>query len=142
MKTCEAIFIPTKSRWLNDELGSSTIEFVVSIFISLLLIFGIIEYCSLIHAQTVLADAANEGVRYMLVNHSDQSGASTKVQQYAALTLHDTKNIDVEFSYPDGDATPPNRVGITVTYSYLPYLSWVIPDPPTLTAYAEGRTMN
>lgn len=134
--------LPPKGRLHSDEHGGTSTEFALSILVALVLILGVVEYCSLIYTHATLADAASEGVRYLVVNHADQSGALTKVKQYAALSLHDTKNINVQFAYPDGDATPPNRVTISVSYSYSPYLSWLMSNPPTVTAFAEGRTLN
>lgn len=128
-----------KLRFSQDERGNSQAEFALSIFTILIVIFMTIELCSAVYTYVVLSDAANEGLRYAIVNSSDigGSGAVAKVTAYAANSLHDTSAMTVNVAYPDGQ-TIPGRVEITVSYAYLPYLSFM-GSPPTMHAYAEGR---
>ena len=99
-----------------------------------------VELSSAVYSYTVLSDAANEGLRYLIVHSSDSAGAQTTVQTYAAFTLHDVSkiNISVSCNLDPGGCVPPNRAKITVTYNYLPYVGFM-KNPPTMTAFAEGR---
>ncbi len=122
----------------RKQRGSVTIEFAISMLIVLAVLFTTFELCGLVYTYTVIADAANEGVRYAIVHSADSAGAVSQVKAYAAFSLHDVSKIVVSVTYPDGSAVPPKRVAVAVTYQYVPYLN-VIATPPTLSAYAEGR---
>lgn len=125
--------------FLKQDSGSMMVELSVALLVFFAVIFGTMELCSAAYSYTVLADAANEGVHYAILNSADQSGAVQVVKTYATNTLHDTSTINVSVTYPDGANTPPNRVAVRVSYTYVPYVSWVMANPPTMHAYAEGR---
>ena len=126
------------SLW-REQSGTALVEFAVSILLVLTVLFSTVELCSAVYTYTVLADAANEGVRYATVHSSDSSGAVSRVKAYAAYTLHDVSKINVAVTYPDGSAAPPNRVAVSVTYQYIPYLNNFMANPPKMSAYAQGR---
>lgn len=127
------------SRFKRQDSGAILIEFSITIVCWCVTIFTLLEMCSAVYAYTVLADAAHEGVHYAVLNPRDNSGAQDTVKRYASNTLHDISAIDVSVSYPDGVDSPPARVAVDVSYQYLPYLSFVMKDPPAMHAYAEGR---
>jgi TadE-like protein len=116
------------------------LEFSISILLVLTILFSTCELCTLIYTYAVMSDAANEGVRYAVVHSSDSAGAITRVKMYAALSLHNVANIAVSVTYPDGTAVPPSRIAVSVTYHYVPYLNFMS-NPPTISAYAQGRLM-
>ena len=124
---------------LKHESGSTAIEYSVAAACFLALILGTLEVCSATYSYTVLADAANEGVHYAMLNSTDEAGTIDIVKSYAGATLHDTSDISVLVAYPDGNTTPPSRVSVSVSYQYVPYLSTIMSAPPTLHAFAEGR---
>lgn len=130
------------ARACEDETGSTLVELSVAFLTILTLVFGAMELCSATYAYTVLADAANEGVHYAILNSSDQTGASNTVKSYAADTLHEVSNINVSVTYPDGAHTPPSRVAVSVSYQYVPYLGAFMANPPVMHAYAEGRMVH
>jgi hypothetical protein len=95
--------------------------------------------CWVVYTYTVLADAANEGVRYAIVHSGgDASGTTSRVQTFAGISMHNVSAMTVSVTFPDGDATPPNRVRVSVHYSFIPYLPEYI-SGPTMNTYAEGR---
>lgn len=128
--------------FLKHEAGSASLEFSLSLLFFLVIILATMELCSAAYTYTVMADAANEGVHYAIRNSSDGTGAINTVTGYAAFSFHDVSNIQVSVTYPDGAATPPNRVAVSVSYPYVPYLGIVMNNPPTMHAYAEGRTVH
>ena len=131
--------VRTVRGFRKQQGGATLVEFAVSILLVLTVLFSTIELCSAVYTYTVIADAANEGVRYAIVHSSDSAGAVSKVKAYAAYTLHDVSKIAVAVTYPDGSAVPPNRVAVSVTYQYIPYLNTFMANPPTMSAYAQGR---
>jgi Flp pilus assembly protein TadG len=127
---------------LKDELGAVQIEFALTALLVLTVIFMTLELVSAVYTYTVLSDAANEGLRYAIVHSGDTAGAEAKVRTYAAYSLHDVSAMSVAVNETmDGSAVPPNRVSISVSYTYIPYLSFMS-NPPTMHAYAEGRLVN
>jgi Flp pilus assembly protein TadG len=123
----------------KEQLGAVLIEFAISALLVLTVLFLTLELCSAVYTYTVLADAANEGVRYAIVHSSDTNGAVSRVKSYAAYSMHNVSNMQVSVTYPDGSSVPPNRVAVSVTYQYVPYVGNFIADPPTMSAYAQGR---
>ena len=124
---------------LKRECGSLSLEYSISALAFLVLILGILEVCSATYTYTVLADAANEGVHFAMLNSSDEAGAVATVKDYAKNTLHNISGMDVAVTYPDGVSTAPARVAVSVSYRYVPYVSTFMKDPPTMHAFAEGR---
>lgn len=101
-------------------------------------VFWIFELAWLMYTYTVMADAADEGVRYAIVHSGgDPSGTQSRVKTFAQNSLHDTSAISVNVSFPDGNAAPPHHVVVTVTYTYVPWLKGYI-STPTMKTYAEG----
>ena len=102
-------------------------------------VFWVFELGWLMYTYSVLADAANEGVRYAIVHSGgDPAGTQAKVKAFASTSMHDVSAISVSVTSPDGTYAPPNRVRVTVTYTYIPFLPQFI-TAPTMHSFAEGR---
>lgn len=129
----------TVSRLRSDDKGISLVESALTFGLVITVVFFSWEFCMLVYTYTVLADAANEGVRYAMVHSSDSSGTVNVVKTYAAYSLHDVSGMDVSVTYPDGNSSPPARVAVKVTYNYVPYLESSV--KPKLTTFAEGRLL-
>jgi Flp pilus assembly protein TadG len=117
------------------------IETGLMIIVMALVSFFIFELGELLYTYSVMANAANEGVRFAIVQSGggDANGTTkAKVKNFATTSMHDVSAITVTVSAPDGSYAPPNRVRVTVSYVYVPYLPKFM-DAPTMTAYAEGR---
>jgi Flp pilus assembly protein TadG len=126
----------TQTRW-RGEGGQSLLETAMMIVVIFMVVFWTFETGQLIYTYSVLADAANEGVRYAIVHSGgDASGTQTTVKNFAAASKHDVSGIATSVTFPDGNATPPNRVRVTVTYAYIPTLGTF---SPSMITYAEGR---
>ena len=121
--------------------GQSLIETMLMMVICFTVIFWVFEIAWLMYTYTVMADAANEGVRYCIVHSGgDADGTVTaKVKDFATASLHDTSAISVTVTPMDGNYTPPNRVSVHVTYQFVPWLSQFMTNTYTMTTYAEGR---
>ena len=119
--------------------GQSLLETAMMIVVVFTVVFWIFELGWVMYTYAVMADAANEGVRYAIVHSGgDATGTQAKVKTFAQTSLHDVSAISTSVSFPDGSAQPPNRVRVTVTYTYVPWLSQYI-STPTMKTYSEGR---
>lgn len=134
-----ALLKPTR---LRNQRGQSLLETAIMIIVVFTVVFWVFEIAWLMYTYTVMADAANEGVRYAIVHSSDGAGtpawATTTqvVKTFAKSSLHDTSAITVTVT--PAAATVPNSVTVQVSYTYVPWLNGFM-TPPTMTAYAKGN---
>ncbi|HEX3154184.1 MAG TPA: TadE family protein [Candidatus Angelobacter sp.] len=127
---------PTRIR---RQRGQSLLETALMIVVIFNVVFWVFELGWLMYTYSVMADAANEGVRYAIVHSGgDSGGAKTRVAIFAGTSLHNVSAISTSVTFPDGSSAPPNRVRVTVSYTYVPWLTHFI-NTPTMTTYAEGR---
>jgi Flp pilus assembly protein TadG len=127
---------PIRSR---KQRGQSLLETALMIVVIFNVVFWIFEIGWLTFTHSVMADAANEGVRHAIVSSGgDPAGTKARVRAFAQTSLHDTSALSVTVNFPNGSASPPNPVEVTVTYTYVPWLSPFI-NTPTMKTYAKGR---
>ena len=125
-------------RWRRQS-GQSVTEAAFILPLVFFVVFWIFELGWLMYTYSVLADAANEGVRYAIVHSGgDPAGTLAKVKTFAGTSLHNVSAISISVTFPDGNATPPNRVRVTVNYVYIPFLPKFI-TAPTMNTFSEGR---
>src|SRR5260370_27924570 len=113
-----------QDRWRRQR-GQSLLETALMIVIIFTVMMWVFEIGQLMYTYTVIADAANEGVRYAIV-HSGGGVASTPttaavVQKFAATSMHNISGISVTVSPMDVTYDPPNRVSVSVSYTHVPY---------------------
>jgi Flp pilus assembly protein TadG len=119
------------------ESGQSLLETAMMMAVIFTVSFWIFELGQVMYTYSVLADAANEGVRYAIVHSGgDVSGTQSQVTAFAQTSVHDISAMTTSVTFPDGNASPPNRVRVAVTYKYIPTLGSFA---PTMKTYAEGR---
>lgn len=100
-------------------------------------VFWIFELGGVMYTYSVLADAANEGVRYSIVHSGgDVAGTQSKVATFASTSIHNVSAMTTSVTFPEGSSVPPNLVRVAVTYAYVP---WLGSFAPTMKTYAEGR---
>ncbi len=127
-----------QDRWRRQH-GQSLLETAIMMIIIFAVVFWVFEIGQLMYTYSVLADAANEGVRYAIVHHAgDPTGTVARVKSFAATSMHDITSISVTETPLDTTYDPPNRVSVKVSYTYVPSL-YIFKTAPTMTAYAEGR---
>jgi Flp pilus assembly protein TadG len=72
----------------------------------------------------------------------DSTGANVKatVTCYAKLSLHNVSAMTINVTYPDATNNPSDRVRVTISYTYVPFVAvpWVNPQ---LRAAAEGEIL-
>jgi Flp pilus assembly protein TadG len=124
---------------VRRQRGQSLLETAMMIVVIFMVVFWIFELGWVMYTYSVMADAANEGVRHAIVSSGgDVAGTKSKVTTFAHTSLHDVSALSTSVTFPDGSAQPPNRVRVTVTYTYVPWLNNFI-NTPTMTTYSEGR---
>jgi Flp pilus assembly protein TadG len=122
-----------------DQRGQSLLETAFMFIVIFMVVFWVFELGWLMYTYSVLADGAYEGVRHAVVRSGgDPTGTQNTVKAFAAASLHNLSAMAVSVTFPDGNAQPPNRVRVMVTYPYVPFLPNYI-FAPTMHTYAEGR---
>lgn len=122
----------------HKQQGQSLLETALMIVVIFNVVFWVFEVGWLTYTHSVMADAANEGVRYAIVHSGgDPAGTRSRVLTFAQTSLHNTSALSVTVNFPAGSAAPPNPVEVTVSYTYVPWLSGFI-NTPTMRAYAKG----
>src|SRR5436309_10832266 len=96
---------PPQTR-LRSQRGQSLLETAMMIVVIFTVVFWIFELGWLMFTYTVMADAANEGVRYAVVHSGgDVSGTQARVLTFARTSLHDVSSMPApNVTFPDGNA--------------------------------------
>lgn len=127
------------AQYVGKQRGQSLLETALMIVVIFNVVFWVFEVGWLIYTHNVIADAANEGVRYAVVHSGgDPAGTIAKVKTFAATSLHNTSALSVTVNFPSGSSVPPSPVEVKVSYTYVPWLAGLI-NTPTMKAYAKGR---
>src|SRR5215467_4321896 len=97
-------------RWRRQR-GQSLLETAMMLVVIFTLVFFLLELGYFTYTYSILADAANEGVRYSIVHSGgDAAGTKTVVKNYVATSPQNvSSSISTSVSFPDGSATPPNK---------------------------------
>lgn len=126
----------------DRECGQSLLETAFMLLVIFTVVFWIIEMCGVMYTYATIANAAEEGVRYGMIASgvvANDSRIVTRVNNFAGTSMHDVSHISVTVALPDGSSTPPNRIKVTVSYTYVPWLNNIINNPLVMNAYSEGR---
>lgn len=126
---------------IRRQSGHATIETALVMMIIVIAFIWILEVCMLMYTYTVIANSANEGARYAIVQTglvANDARVLTRVHTYAETSLHNISAMTTTVDFPDGSNVPPNRVRVRVSYTYVPWLRNYIPTP-AISAYAEAR---
>src|SRR5579862_3565192 len=106
---------------LRRQRGQSLVETMLMMVIVFTVVLWIFELGWLIYTFSVMADAANEGVRHAIVTSGgDSAGTAIIVNNFASTSLQQNAGSVCGVgcvTFPDGGSTaPPNRVRVTVTF--------------------------
>lgn len=133
----------TRRELIRSEDGSSTLEFALAAMLVFTLLFGMLEAAGALYTYVVLSHAADEALRYAMVHSADGNAlvanTTAKVISEAGLSFHDATGMIVAVTAPDGSFAPPNRVSISLSCPFVPYLEFFLPNAPMMTAFAQGR---
>lgn len=148
---------------LKEQQGQALVEFLLTITFLVLLTVSVLEVADFIYTYSVMADAANEGVRYAIVHGIDSSsaagpssgttstppctssnaasatsvtGVTAAVKNFAAFSLHNvnTTGNKIYVCYLDGNNKLNSEVEVTISYQYQPFFfKW-----PAVTVFANS----
>ena len=124
------------------ERAQSVVETSLVMLLVFMVVFWVVEMCGLMYTYATIANSAEEGARYGMTMSgvvANDSRIITRVQTLTTATMHDVRQISVTVALPDGSSTPPNRIRVTVSYTYVPWLSVYVKNPFVMSAYAEAR---
>jgi Flp pilus assembly protein TadG len=141
------------SRYECRRRGSTLVEFSISVFLLLMIMFGVIELQRMLFVYNTIADSARAGVRYAIVHGFYASPASgpanndtnviNVVKTFAGASLLDTSKLGsgacpipasggicVKYAPSLGSTgttatnTPGSLVTVSVSYPYDPFVGW------------------
>jgi Flp pilus assembly protein TadG len=126
---------------VNDDCGSTILEFAIIGLLVLTIMFGVIESARLMLAYSSLAEATRLGARYAIVhgasgpadNPADVVAVITKLTSDAGLRGAQPPVVH----YPNGNSNVGSPVEITATYTFTP-ASFI---PLNLTVSSKTRAM-
>ena len=126
----------------DGECAQSLLETAFMLIVIFMVVFWILEICGMVYTYATIANAAEEGARYGITKSgvvTNDSRIVARVENFAGASKHDVSRISVAVSLPDGGSTPPNRIRVTVSYTYVPWLTYFLKKSLVVSAYAEGR---
>lgn len=123
--------------------GQAQIEFLLTIVLFLLTLFGTFEICRLLLSYTTLANAARVGIRFATAHGSENEAAyqttATAIQDivrdFTAGSLIDPTQVTVTTTWPNG-SDPGDEVRVQVQYPYQPLV--LLPMSTSLGTQSEG----
>ncbi|MCC6455645.1 MAG: pilus assembly protein [Caldilineaceae bacterium] len=121
-----------QSRLVQSEAGQAIVEFALTITITLLLIFGLIEFSRAIYTASVIQWAAQQGARAGIVESSE---ADIAVAVHGRMAGLDTSLALITVSYPSAAI-----VQVDVAYRYdliVPIISQITGDSIQMRASAS-----
>ena len=144
-------------RLTKSRRGSALVEFALTAFLLLMLVFGVIEMQRMLLVYTTLANSARAGVRYAIVHGSKHIGGGvdgpsgpgsttqveTVVKNFASAGLLTIGNLNISVCYTTGSGCsgtndPSSIVKVTVKYTYDPIVSWFTGFRVTLGSTTQG----
>lgn len=108
---------------LNNERGQSLVEFAVILPLLLLIVLGTVDLGMGFKTYIALTNAAREGVRWISIYPSDQTGAKARIAEEAErVGLEDGIFVDggytVSFSPNQSDYDAGDKVTVNIDYEY------------------------
>ena len=127
-------------RTFHDRLGQTLVEFSIVAFLTVMMLFFVIEIGRMLLVSETVANAARAGVRYAIVHGSTRAAGSTVdsasgpgadpvqvltvVKNFASAGLLSTSRLVVHATYPASSNAPGQYVVVTVVYPYDPLTTY------------------
>jgi Flp pilus assembly protein TadG len=120
----------------HSECGSSLVEFALTFSVLMAFVFTLMEACMASYTYSMISESAREATRYAIVHGSTcltSSSASctasaANINSYAkarGLPNVGGGTLNVNTTFPDGNAAPGSRVKVDITYLFpikLPFV--------------------
>ncbi|MBU8908041.1 TadE family protein [Desertibacillus haloalkaliphilus] len=124
---------------MNSEKGQTTVELALSVTVILLLIFGMVDFGRIFHANLVINHAGREAARMMSVGGSDADIIQSARTASASL---DATRLTVSVSPSRTERRRGVQATVVLSYSIqmtTPFLSAVVPNPLVITNRTVAR---
>jgi Flp pilus assembly protein TadG len=115
--------------------GQALVEFALIAPILLLLVFGLVDFARAWSAHHVIADAAREGARMLVVFDQTilKEQAETTIHNRLATARLDPARATITFDPADGDPDRGDPMIVTINYAYDfwvlgPFMKWTTGD--------------
>lgn len=121
-----------QSRLAQNETGQAMVEFALTVSITFLLIFGMIDLSRAIYTASVLQWAAQRGARAAIITPTQEVARAAAIEKMVGL---DTDEVDVILTSGSG-----NTVTVNVSYEFdfiIPMIERITGDKITLKASAS-----
>jgi Flp pilus assembly protein TadG len=106
--------------------GQALVEFVLIAPILLLLIFGLVDFSRAWSAHHVIADAAREGTRMLVVNEGmTEATVETTIEDRLRNARLNPLRADIDFAYDPEDEPGVRGTATTVTIDYA-FDLWIL----------------
>ena len=99
--------------------GQTLVEFVLTIWFSIFIVFMIFEFGRVIFTYSVLSNAAREGARFASVHHDDPDTRENQIDAYILTRvpgLDKSTKLITDFTW--WQPTDSKEISVTVTLSY------------------------
>jgi hypothetical protein len=115
------------------------VEFALVTFMTIILLFAVVEISRMILVYTTVANAARAGSRYAVVHGSDRTGVGpdgpsgpannpaqvlTVIKNVASAGLLRTSLLLITVNYPAASNDPGDLLSVTVIYPYDPFTAY------------------
>lgn len=112
-----------KQTPLHRERGQSLVEFAIILPVLLLLVLGVVDLGMGFKTYITLTNASREGVRWISIHPTDQSGARDRIADEASTMglsegLFLEGGYEVSFSPNQSDYDAGEKVTVNVTHDY------------------------
>ena len=106
-----------------QERGQSLVEFAIILPVLLLLVLGVVDLGMGFKTYITLTNASREGVRWITIHPTDQTGARARVAEEASNMglsegLFLAGGYEVHFSPDQSDYAAGENITVNVTYDY------------------------
>jgi Flp pilus assembly protein TadG len=121
-----------QTRPVQSEAGQATVEFALTITMTLLLIFGMIDFSRAVYTVSVIQWAAQKGARTGIVESSTEEIEAAVRERMIAL---DADQAQIVVSHPSV-----NMVRVDVTYEFellVPFIAQITGDSIPLSGSAS-----
>ena len=136
---------------LKNEDGQSLVEFALVLPVLLLLLFGIIEFALIFHADLVLSHSAREGVRKGSIYASSVSNedlynkVENGVYNSSPSLDHKKLNINISFEKKSNNVNRGDDIVVELEYKsrfFTPLMNMFSSDDGEYIILTESKTMN
>lgn len=122
------------------ERGSAIVEAMLVLMVTLLLIFGAIQFSMVIFGYNSVAFAARAGTRYAIVNGSSSNAPCTAAQVQAVVQQNlsgiPSSAVTVATTWISNN-NPGSTVKVVVSANFVPMVKLVMPSTISVTSTSE-----